>query len=297
VGKAIYPTKLADLYKLSSFAVRKKLRKGGRSPRFPFIPLTTLGDPESSCAGANDCESDSQVTLCGRIRPPSTRQIDLMYVLALLPVLISAPGEAPEAVRTGGARATVRLSDPGSEGVGTGVVVGVRDGEVYVLTAAHVVPRGAKPRVEPFGGPGRKAELATDGGEVVFRVAEADLAMLRLPAGGRDWAVARLAPKFDGKDGWVIGCDDGREPRVTAVAVGAKKLVRRAEGTSAFFWQADGESVPGRSGGPLFDPGGRLIGICSGTQGGKTYFAHPDEIWAALKAHRLSWLLEQKGDR
>jgi S1-C subfamily serine protease len=140
-------------------------------------------------------------------------------------------------------------------------------------------------------------DATAEGGEVLFRVPEADLAVIRLPAGRREWPAARLARGADLKAGWVIGCDDGREPRVTAVTVGARKLVRRPDGGSAFFWEADGESVPGRSGGPLFDADGQLVGVCSGTQGGKTYFTHPGEIRSALRDHRLEWVLGEKGKR
>ena len=222
-----------------------------------------------------------------------------MFVLALLwGSAVSAPPEVPEPVRQAGLPATVRVSDPGMGGFGTGVVIGARDGDVYILTAAHIVPRGVKPRAETFS-PSEPSNVdgTHDGGEVLFRIVEADLAVIRLPAGKREWAVAKLAPEAGGKAAWVIGCDDGRAPRITGVAVGAKKLVRRQDGKSAFFWEADGESVPGRSGGPLFDSKGRLVGLCSGTQEGKTYFTHPDEIRAALKAHRLGWVLDEEGKR
>jgi S1-C subfamily serine protease len=211
-------------------------------------------------------------------------------------IVVSAPPDVPEAVRKAGLPATVRVSDPGSAGTGTGVVIGVRDGDVYILTAAHVVSRGAKVQAETFSPlEPSKVDSTHEGGEVRFRVTDADLAVIRIPAGKREWAVVKLAHESDVKGAWVIGCDDGREPRFTAIALTGKKLVRRPDGTSAFYSQAEGESVAGRSGGPLLDAKGQLIGICSGTQDGKSYFAHPDEIRAALKAHRLAWVLGEKG--
>ena len=46
--------------------------------------------------------------------------------------------------------------------------------------------------------------------------------------------------------------------------------------------------MSGRSGGPLLDADGRLIGVCSGTQEGMNYYTHPDEIRGALQRHRLT---------
>ena len=132
-----------------------------------------------------------------------------------------------------------------------------------------------------------------DGGEVLFRVAEADLAVIRLPADKRQWTVAKLPRRPRLRQPGRSAATTGR-PRITAVAVGAKKLVRRSDGKSAFFWEADGESVPGRSGGPLFDERAGWSGFAAGPRRGKTYFTHPDEIRAALKAHRLGWVLGEK---
>jgi S1-C subfamily serine protease len=151
-------------------------------------------------------------------------------------------------------------------------VIGSRDGDVYVLTAAHVVSPTGKLLVETFTAASRlKPDSFHKGGQLVFRNVEADLAVIRFPAGKRDWTVVRIGSpgrEVRVESGWAIGCDDGAPPRITAVTLKGKKLVRRPDGGSAFYWQADGKSVPGRSGGPLFDRSGQLIGICSGTQDG-----------------------------
>jgi hypothetical protein len=210
-------------------------------------------------------------------------------VLALGLLTPASPPEAPRPVREGGVAATVRVSDPAAESVGTGVVIGVRDGYVYVLTAAHVLGPDAKPQVEVFG---PRGEAPPDDWELVFRAAEPDLAVVRATAGRRDWPAARLAPPPAAgaapPAAWSIGCDDGKDPRVAAVALTGVRLVRDKGKPRALFWEARGEGVTGRSGGPLLDADGRLIGVCSGTQEGLSYYAHRNEILAALDRHRLT---------
>jgi S1-C subfamily serine protease len=185
---------------------------------------------------------------------------------------------------------------------GSGVVVGTKEGFVYILTAAHVVTTKSRPDVETFSiaslpKPASKREK----GDVVYRAADSDLALLRFAADKTQWTTATLAPppKPDGKPekAWVVGCELGGEPRLTAVSITGKKLVRQAGGASAFFWQANGEGVSGRSGGPLLDGDGRIIGICSGTQDRLSYYSHPDEIRAAIRAAKLDFILGEKDKR
>jgi hypothetical protein len=210
-----------------------------------------------------------------------------MHATMMLALLIpAAPPEVPRPVREAGVAATVRVGDPATGSVGTGVVLGARNGYVYVLTAAHVLGKDAKPRVETFGG---KRE-APDDWEIVFRATESDLAVVRATAGTSEWPAVRLAPPpaagAAAPAAWSIGCDDGKDPRVEAVTLTGQKFVRPKRGDGALFWEAKGEGVSGRSGGPLLDADGRLIGLASGTQEGKNYFTHLDEIRGALDRHR-----------
>jgi hypothetical protein len=63
-----------------------------------------------------------------------------------------------------------------------------------------------------------------------------------------------------------------------------KKLVRRqGAGKSAYFWELAGKQAEGRSGGPLLDKRGYLLGVCSGTNREKSYFCHTDEVRAFFK--------------
>ena len=212
------------------------------------------------------------------------------------------PAAPPAAVREGGLAATVRVTDAAGGGVGTGVVVGVRDGSVYVLTAAHVLGPGRGPRVETFGPRApRKPDSVHDLCELLFRATDSDLAVVRLPAGKREWATAPVAPPPPaGKvpdAGWARRVRRGPGPRVEAVALTGRKLVRRKDGSAGVLLAGPRGGGRGRSGGPLLDGDGRLLGVCNGTQDGMTYYAHPDEIRAALRAHRLGWAAGDTADK
>jgi S1-C subfamily serine protease len=216
-------------------------------------------------------------------------------------MLPTAPPEVPSEVEKA-IPATIRLKEPAANSVGTGAVIGTKDTYVYILTAAHVISRDPRLVTETFK-PARlpKLDSTIEGGEVLYRSVESDMAVIRVPAGRREWPVipisAALAKDAAAPTAWVAGCDDGGGPLITAITLTGKKLVRRADGGTGFFWQAKGEAVPGRSGGPLLDKDGRLIGLCSGAQGGMTYYTHLDEIRAGLKASRVSWLLDDKDRR
>jgi S1-C subfamily serine protease len=233
-----------------------------------------------------------------------------MYTTMILAVgilLPSAPPEIPRPVRENGIAVSVRVTDPATEIVGTGVVLGVHEKYVHILTAAHLLGPGAKPRVETFAsGAVPKVDGVFDSCEVLMRLTAPDLAVLRLPAGKRTWRAVPLAPaeipdlvkNTHPERGWAIGCDDGKDPLLEAVPVTGARLIRRKDGEkNAFFWESAGKIVAGRSGGPLLDEKGRLIGICSGMQKDSSYYTHSFEIASALKLNGLKWLLDEVDKR
>ena len=185
---------------------------------------------------------------------------------------------------------------------GTAVVVGHRNGDLFLLTAEHVARKNSDLTLEFFErgtypAVARKLQF----GSVVEEFAIPDLAVLKFPVGDRRFPAARLAnsaerPRRFPVEGLTVGCSWGNPPSVQAVTLSAKRLARRENDREiAFFWETEQASIPGRSGGPLFDGEGRLIGICAATTGGRGYYSHLDEIRACLKSKNLEWLGEASG--
>jgi S1-C subfamily serine protease len=178
--------------------------------------------------------------------------------------------------------------------VGTATCVGHRDGFAYLLTADHVVPKG-EARVYDFFTPGEpKPARQLTRGTVVLRLADADVAVVKVPAPGEPPPTLRLAgpdarPKRFPVTARAAGCPAATQPTARDESVVGKRLVRRPAGGVAFFWQVATAPVAGMSGGPLIWDG-KLIGVCSATQGGVGYFTHLDEILYGLAQNRLKWL-------
>jgi len=187
------------------------------------------------------------------------------------------------------------VSSPGNTAA-VGVVIGVRDGYAYLLTANHVAAsdrvevqftsREVFPRPAWYG----------DGATVIARWPDPDLALVRFPLARRTPAVLRLAPAGERPrrfpaPAWAIGLDpDGHTIAARSDTIVKKEFVRRKGKEAAFFWRTARPPSPGQSGGPLLDPRGRVIGITVASRGGSGYYAHHDEILAALKRAGYGWL-------
>ncbi len=192
-----------------------------------------------------------------------------------------------------------QIFTPG-EAAATGVVIGVRDRSAYVLTAAHAVELTAFDVRFATRDSYPKAAFVLADPEVLARWPGPDLALVRVPLGEHDVQPLRLAARRDRPKSfpapvWTVGVGSGAASSVRLDAALGKRLVRRANGEIAgFFWETLIPPERGRSGGPLLDADGQVIGICTATQGGSGYYTYLDEILAALASNDFRWLRPAK---
>jgi S1-C subfamily serine protease len=214
--------------------------------------------------------------------------------LALVQPDLVGSEEFSKTVQLNAVTATVRLCNQTRGGLGTGVNLGKKGKYTYILTTRHFARKGDRVEVSTF------SEKSYPGPEEVYAsgevVAESDnirdLALVRLSTKGELPGALRLcppnqAPAQKGKSrALAVGCTSGKSPTpLVAVVLGKKRISRSAGGEAAYFWQIEKEHPEGRSGGPLVDGQGHLLGILSGTSHGKSYFVYLDEIAWFLRQH------------
>ena len=217
-----------------------------------------------------------------------------LMVLAMIVILESG---VPSAVQRRALAATVRMR-VGDRTTATAVVIGRKDGELYLLTADHAIdgPDTTALRFEFFADGKAEPAFALKGAEAALRRPVADFALLKVAVPeARTVAILPLIPP--GKHAkrfpfaaLSVGCSRGEAPTGARETIAAQRLAVRRVDDVAFFWQAENAQQRGRSGGPLVDVEGRIIGIAAATALGKGYSVHASEIHAALKTEGFEWL-------
>ena len=195
----------------------------------------------------------------------------------------------------------MRVVNPAKKSEGSGVIVGRTGALVYLLTADHVVAGADGVHVSLFAEKNdAKASKTYRNGRVIARSADRrDLALVRIAMDEKTLSVLRVcpvgaAPPIDHFPGFATGCSEGQAPTGVEYSTLIKRKAReKGDAESAYFWEAPGTITRGRSGGPLIDRRGLVVGICSGTNDGKGYYTHVDEIHRFFKQRGCDWLAEK----
>ncbi len=230
--------------------------------------------------------------------------MDLALLLASLiccaepAVCIVETSTLPVATQWRALEATPRMR-VGERSTGTAVVVGREKNFLYLLTADHATdgPDTTVLFFEFFAENDRtKPSFIIRGAKAVVRKPVADFALLQVAVDlKQDVAVLQLAPpepkmKRYPFEAFSIGCSLTDTPTGLKETILGKRLAVRKEDAVAFFWQAEKSQARGRSGGPLLNTAGQIIGICAANSLEKGYYVHLSEIHASLKAEGYDWL-------
>ena len=227
-----------------------------------------------------------------------TAPLVALMALALRPSPVALGLPAGAAAQWDAVAAVARVTGGINAPVGSAVCVGLRDSDAYLLTAAHVVPPGGAREYQFFSRASYPAPAwSAVGGDVVWRSPACDAALVRLPLAVAKPGVARLAgpldrPKRFPVPAWAVGCPAGVAPACRAETLVGRPIVARPRDELAYFWQTQTAAAGGMSGGPLFDPQGRVIGVCAAASGGGGFYTHHDEILVGLKLAGYGWLAE-----
>jgi S1-C subfamily serine protease len=222
--------------------------------------------------------------------------------MAALPSQFADDPQFPRAMQTKALTATVRLYHSASKGEGSGVVVKYARGIAYILTAAHVVPavpHGDEVTITFF--PKTDARDAPPNdvkGTIKERMVNEDLAVIEVALKEAPPSVAPLCPRDVAPPKTLtapqpvlaVGIGTLGAPEANVDRVRAHKLIKKPDDSEAFHWEADQVQPIGKSGGPLLDKEGRVIGICTGTMNKKGYYLSIYEILSRLRSKGYEFL-------
>jgi Trypsin-like peptidase domain len=213
---------------------------------------------------------------------------------------VSGEGHLPSTAQWSAIEACPRIvSKLPVEAYATGVLVAFREDHAYILSAQHA-STGSVRRFQFFteqSMPEPAVEI-TSVADVVMTDKTADVVMYKLPWPQKSiWKPSPLPlakpgerPKRFPFEALSVGCSEGRLPSAMNETIRAKRLASKTETEIAFFWESASAPKPGRSGGPLLNAQGQVVGLCAANKDGLGYYAHLDEVLVALKASGHDWL-------
>lgn len=179
--------------------------------------------------------------------------------------------------------ATVRLPDQG----GSGVAIWTSKEKTYLLTAGHCF--NENPIRIQFGVQSAKRVSATKRWVAVNK--QRDLALIELSTGPVP-SVAPIALLFSEKEAYSWGHDGMCWPKV-----GYKVKIKSSDARTTWTYDPPKE---GRSGGPLLNSKGELIGICQGYVISRPHdgvYASLQNIHEFLKECNHAWLIKGEGPK
>ncbi len=222
----------------------------------------------------------------------------LLLVLGQIDTVAS--DDFPPQLQVSAVCASVRILNATNKFRGTGAVLRTSGPFVYLLTAEHVVAGAERLEVSTFSAASYpRPDNTYFSADVVTKRKDQDVALLRLPTrdpmpGSLRICPPGLVPREKTVPVMSVGCSNGEAPTCLIDRVlGSKRVRKEAGGGVSLVWELSRQHAPGRSGGPLLDKRGDLIGVCSGTTPEKGYYCHIDEIHAWLKKSGYAWLCEE----
>lgn len=185
------------------------------------------------------------------------------------------------------------------EAYATGVVVAFKDQAAYILSAHHAT-NGSNRQFQFFTADSIASPALTvsTASRIVMTEVTADVVLYKVPwPEGVSWkpTVLPLArpgqrPKRFPFPAMSIGCSEGRPPSAINETIEAKRLGTKTDKDLAFVWQAKEPPKQGRSGGPLLNSKGEVIGLCAASKDNLGYYVHLDEIQVALQVAGYDWI-------
>ena len=167
---------------------------------------------------------------------------------------------------------------------GTGVIVGTEPGYFWVLTASHCVSDGGPVAVHLIWRDGKSHPgKSWAPKQLVARIRSDDVALLKIKRDGPVPGALPIRPDLFEPPAPVLslGCDNAEYPWMWEGNI---------IGTQADSWVTDVQPWHGRSGGPLIDQQGYVVGICSAYSGNRGVFCHLKHLHRACDMAGVSWL-------